>query len=106
MRFLFFERFDPHQDVKVVTQQAIGVGVGDGPDVLGVELEEMAVVAIFAEEVLAVVAAVVDVIVGVVFERGFGRGIQLLLPGRREFVWRPDPKGLRLLGCGSSAFRP
>ena len=62
--------------MKVVAQQAVGVGIGHGQDVVGVEFEKVAVVAFFEEDVLAVVAAVKDVIVLVVLERdGLGHGV-------------------------------
>src|SRR5262249_51532738 len=60
---------DAHQHMKVILEQAISVGVGDRRDVAGVQPEEMAVVTLLKEQVLAVVAAVVDVIVAAGLER-------------------------------------
>ena len=53
---------NPDQQMKMVSQQAIGEGIGDGFDIFGVQLHEVGVVALFAEDVFAVVAAVVDVV--------------------------------------------
>ena len=46
----------------MVAQQAVGEGIGDGLDVPRVERQEVAVVALFEEDVFVVVAAVVDVV--------------------------------------------
>ena len=42
--FLFTDGLDAHQEVKVIPQQAIGIRIGYGYDVFGVEPEEIGVV--------------------------------------------------------------
>ncbi len=61
--------FDPHQEVKVIAQQAIGKCPRDRLDVFQVELQKVAIVALFDENVLAIVAAIIDVIVQAVLKR-------------------------------------
>ena len=55
--------FDAHKKVEVIAEQAIGKGVCDWEDVLRVELQKVAVVPFFAEEILPVVPAIVDVVI-------------------------------------------
>jgi hypothetical protein len=47
----------------MVLEQAVGIGLGYGFNVLGVELEEVRAVPCLAKERFAVVAAIVDVVV-------------------------------------------
>ena len=61
--------FDAHQEVKVIVQKAVSVGFGNGLDVFGSQLEEVAVVALFAEQRFAVDATIVDVVVLIKLER-------------------------------------
>jgi len=67
---LLFQRLDANQEVKVVSQQAIGIGMGNGLDVPAIEVQELVVVAFLDEDVFPVVATIVDVIVLTVLERG------------------------------------
>ena len=55
--------FDPHQKVKVIAQQAVGERPRDRLDVFQVEPQEVAVIAFFDKEILAVIAAIVDMII-------------------------------------------
>ncbi len=57
--------------MEVIPQQTVGVGIGDWRNMLGVELQEVAIIARLNEYVLPIVAAIVDVEVLVVFERGW-----------------------------------
>ena len=52
----------------MVSEQAIGVGVSDGHDVLGVQAQEMMIIAFCKEDRFTVVAPVIDVITLAVFE--------------------------------------
>ena len=52
---------DSDQEMEVVFQEAVGVGVGDGGDVFLVELQEVGIIARFTVDILASVAPVVDV---------------------------------------------
>jgi len=60
---LIIEVLYPHQQVKVVAQQAIGVGLDNGLDIVSVQLQEIAVIALLDKEVFPVVVAVIDVII-------------------------------------------
>lgn len=55
---------DPDQNVKTILEQAVGVGAGDGLNMPSVGCQEVWIVPLFREQLLAIVAAVVDVIVG------------------------------------------
>jgi hypothetical protein len=61
------------QEVKVVSQQTIGIRIGYRLDVLGVELQKIAVVAFLDKDVFAIVATVVDMIILAVLERNWVR---------------------------------
>jgi len=52
-----------YQEVKVVFHQTVGVGIGDGVDVANVKVEEVLIVTFLNEEIFAVVAPIVDVVV-------------------------------------------
>jgi hypothetical protein len=63
---------DSHEKMEMVRHQAVGVGLGDGFDVVGVQLEKVGIVALLPEQSFATVAptsagrhfaAIVDVIV-------------------------------------------
>ena len=54
---------DSHEEVKVVWHQAVGIGIDDRLDVLGVQFEKVGIVPLLAEQGLAAVPAIVDVIV-------------------------------------------
>jgi hypothetical protein len=62
---------DADQQVEVVAQEAVGEGVRYWRDIMGVEAEEVGVVAGLQKEVLAVVAPVIDM-VDTMIEKGFG----------------------------------
>jgi hypothetical protein len=53
----------------VVFEQAVCVGVCNWSDVPGVKIHEVRVVAFFQKEVLAIVAAIVDMVVEALLER-------------------------------------
>ncbi len=55
--------FDAYQQMKVIAEQAIGKCVGNGFDVVSVEPEKIGIVAFFSENVLAVDATIIDVII-------------------------------------------
>ena len=61
----------PHQQMKMILQQAKRKRLRHRFDVLEVELQEVAIVALFDEDILAVGAAIEDVIVHAGFERGW-----------------------------------
>ena len=52
--------------MKMIPHQAVCERIRDGVNVAGVKLEEIRIVALLAEQVFAVVAAIVDVIIGIV----------------------------------------
>ena len=56
--------------MKVISQQGISKGIRDWFDVFRVQIHEVGVVAFLDENILAIRAAIVDVIVGIVEERG------------------------------------
>ena len=56
--------------MKMISQQAKRERVRDGLDVFRVQIHEVGVVAFLDENILAIVAAIVDVVVGVVEKRG------------------------------------
>lgn len=56
--------------MKVVSQQTIRECVGDRLDVFCIQIQEILVIALLNENILAVVAAVVDVVVSIVEQRG------------------------------------
>lgn len=58
--FVFMESY---QEVKVVFHQTVGVGICDGVDVANVKVEEVLIVTFLNEEIFAVVAPIVDVVV-------------------------------------------
>ena len=49
---------DPHQNVKMIPQQAVRKGLGDRGDVRGIQGEEVDVIPFFEKDVLAINAAV------------------------------------------------
>ncbi len=55
--------FDPNQKMKMILQQAIGKSFGNRLNVMRVEFEKVDVVAFFNKNILAVVAAIVDVVI-------------------------------------------
>jgi hypothetical protein len=61
------------QEVKVVSQQTIGIRIDYRLDVLGVESQKIAVVAFLDKDVFAIVAMVVDMIILAVLERNWVR---------------------------------
>ena len=52
--------------MEMITQQAICERVGNRIDVLEVQVHEMFVIAFLDEDILTIVAAIVDVVIGVV----------------------------------------
>lgn len=52
--------------MKMISQQTISKRICDGRDVLFIQLHEVIIIAFLDEDILAVVAAIIDVIVGVV----------------------------------------
>jgi hypothetical protein len=57
----------------VVSQQTIGIRIDYRLDILGVELQKIAVVAFLDKDVFAIVATVVDMIILAVLERNWVR---------------------------------
>lgn len=56
--------------MEVVSQQAKREGICNWLDVFPIQIHEMGVVALLDENILAIIAAIVDVVIGVVEERG------------------------------------
>src|SRR3990172_2207606 len=78
----------------MVAEQAIGKSIGDGRDVFAVELHEVVVVAVLAENILAVIAAIVDVVILARFE--WCEFLHLLGPDRTGLL-REDLSGLKVM---------
>ena len=55
-------RLEPHQHMKVVFQEAIGIRIGHVWDVARIQIEEMVIVALFFKKIFAIVATIVDVV--------------------------------------------
>ena len=66
---LFVVGLDAHEQVEVVFHQAVRERVGDGLDVPGILIREVAIIFRFEEKILPVDAPVVDVVVMAGFER-------------------------------------
>ncbi len=66
--FLFIDGLGAYQEVKMIPQQAIGIRIGYGYDVLGVEPEEIGVVTLFDKDILPVITTVVDVVIRAIFQ--------------------------------------
>jgi hypothetical protein len=55
--------------MKMISKQAVGKGIGNWLDVFGIQIHEVSVIAFLEKDILAVVAAIVDVIVGLKKQR-------------------------------------
>jgi len=84
----------------MVAEQAIGKSIGDGRDVFAVELHEVVVVAVLAENILAVIAAIVDVVILARFE--WCEFLHLLGPDRTGLQ---DSSGLNHALAAAYGFR-
>ena len=80
-----FSILDSHQNVKVIFEQAIGICLCRWLDVLDIQLQEIAIVVLLHKNILAVGAAIVDVIKHTRLEWWWA-GHRLAFP--------QDPKGL------------
>jgi hypothetical protein len=56
--------------MKMISQQAVGKSIRNGNNMFFVQFQEILVVAFLNENILAIRAAVVDVIIGIVEQRG------------------------------------
>lgn len=66
----FRQAFDTEQNVKMIAHLAVGEGVGDWGDYFCIPGQKEMVIPLFSEDVLAIVAAVVDVVIGIVGDGG------------------------------------
>ena len=59
--------------MKVITQQAVGVGIGNGLNIFGIQRQEIRIVPLLKEDILAVVTPVEDMVIAAILKRlGFG----------------------------------
>ncbi len=63
--------------MEMTSQQTIGEGLGDGVDIFEIQIHELFIIAFPNKNILAVVAAVVDVVIGVVEQ--WGRACRLVI---------------------------
>jgi hypothetical protein len=54
--------------MEMIAQQAVGEGIGDRGDVVGIAFEKIGIVPGFNEEIFTVIAPIVDVVIGAVLQ--------------------------------------
>ncbi len=76
--------------MKMVSQQTVCKSLSDGFDILEMQVQEMLVVPFLNKDILAVIAAIVDVITGIVAKRWRTGHVGFQAP----MIPLVDPKGL------------